>query len=274
MKKGIVFLIAIVIISFGCKTGKQTEYTVLGEYTPNFNWLIEKLNGNVEKLIEKFYWGVADGDNVRKGSLITSKEADSLGWGHIYELNFDTDGNLSSLRNYNDNNEYIGGWQFFKRYNRLDSAQSIWRDTVKTYDKLKYNKQGLLTEGSEYDANTDTLIFSWIKTVSKNGDTVEYKIYNKKGALPWKWLHLFDEKGAFIGGEYYGPDGTPIGSHRIKCNDKGLASEITFFDENGKPNNVMKRTYEYDSRGNWIKMTARNDKGEMNVHERIITYFR
>ena len=88
MKNGIALLFVIVIISYGCKTNKKTESTILGEYTPNFNWLNEKLNGKVEKLIEKFYWGVADGDNVKKGDLITSKEADSLGWGYTYELNF------------------------------------------------------------------------------------------------------------------------------------------------------------------------------------------
>ena len=165
-------------------------------------------------------------------------------------------------KNFKENNEYIGGWQFFMRNNWPDSVQRIWYDTVQTYDKLKYNKQGVLTEVSEYNAKTDTLMVSWIKTMSKNGDTIEYKVYDNKGKLIWKLLHLFDEKGVFIGFEYYGPDGTHKGSDRIKYNDKGIASEVIFFDENKNPNNVMKRTYEYDSKGNWIKMTARNDKGE------------
>jgi hypothetical protein len=273
MKKEIALFIVIVFISFGCKTNRKTEYTILAEFTPSGNWLVEKLNGKVEKLTEKIYWGVADGNNVIKGKLITSKEADSVGFGHIYELNFDAEGTLLSHKNYKENNEYIGGWQFFMRNNRPDSVQRIWNDTIRTYDKLKYNVQGLLSNAQEYNANTDTLVLSWTKAISKNGDTAEYKVYNNKGDLTWKLLHLFDQQGVFLGFESYGSDGNLMRYNKIAYNDKGIASVVTFFDGNKKPTYVMKRTYEYDSRGNWIKLVATNDKGGMNVHERTITYF-
>jgi len=274
MKRRVVFLIVFVLIFFRCGTNKKTEYTILGEYTPTQYWLIEKLNGKVEKLTEKFYWGVADGDNVVKGNLITSKEADSQGWGYIYELNFDPAGTLLGHKKFTEKNEYIGGWQFFIRNDRPDSAQRIWHDTVKIYDKLKYNRQGVLTEVSEYNANNDTLVFSWTKTISRNEDTVEYKVYNKEGELTWKTLHLFDEKGLFVGYEYYGPDGTQKNSARVTNNEEGFASEIVFFDGNKNITNVMMRSYEYDHKGNWIKMAVKNNKGEMNVHERTITYYK
>jgi hypothetical protein len=273
MKKEIALCIVIVFISFGCKTNQKTEYTILGEYTPIGNWLIEKLNGKVEKLTEKYYWGVAEGENVRKGNMITSKEADSVGFGYICELNFDAEGNLVSNKNYSENYEYIGGWQFFQKNNRPDSVQRIWKDTIRSYDRLEYNGQGLLIKVSGYNANTDTLMYTWTKTISKNGDSTEYLVCNNKGDLTWRLLHLFDKQGVFIGFESYGPDGTMRGSNKIIYNDNGNASEVTFFDGSRKPTNVMKRVYEYDSKGNWIKLTATNDKGGMNVHERTITYF-
>lgn len=274
MKSGIIFLITIVFLFFGCKTNRQTEFTVLGVYSPTFFLLDEKLNGKVEKLTEKIYWGVADGENVRKGQLITAKEADSLGWGHIGELNYDAEGNLVSLKNYNENNEYIGGWQFFVKNNRIDSAQRILHDSVRVYHKFKYNKHGDFTEVSEFDADTDTLKFSWIRTISRNNDTVEYKGYDNNGNLAWKLLHLFNKSGYFTGYEYYYPTTTLNGTSRITYNDKNVASEIAFFDKDKKSTGLMKRTYEYDSKGNWVRMISRNDKDKINIHERTITYFK
>lgn len=265
---------AMVLVSLGCKNNRQPEFTVLGEYTANGFWLHERLNGKVEKLTEKFYWGVADGDNVKKGNIITAKEADTLGFGYINELNFDTAGNLLNCRFCDENNKFIGGWQLLTMNTFLDSAVRVWHDTIQAYDKLKYNKQGELTEGASYDPGPDTLTFKWIKTISIKGDTVKYEVYNSKGDLSGQFLYLFDENGLFTGYEEYGPDGSRKGYDRIIYNDKGAAAEITFFDENNKPFYVMKRTFEYDSHGNWIKMTVRNEKGEMNVHERTITYFK
>ena len=103
---------------------------------------------------------------------------------------------------------------------------------------------------------------------------MEYKAFDSKGNLTGKFLHLFDKEGLFIGYESYGPDGSPMGSDRISYNEINIASEVVFFGKSKERIRNMIRRYEYDSKGNWIILTAKNDKGEMNFHERTITYYK
>jgi uncharacterized protein YuzE len=273
MKKLIIFFLAIVFFAAGCKTSKQTEYTILGEYSPwdGFN---EKLIGKVDKMVERVYWGVANGDTILKKKLITSHQADSMQWGYPFEIDFDEEGNVISCVIFNEKNRYVGGWQFFKKDNRLDSAVGRWHDTLNVYQKLKCNENGIIIEASQYRSKLDTLMINWKKSITNSGDTIIYQLFNNKGVLINKYLNLYNEKGQYLGYEAYNKDGIFNGSIEMTYNEQGKVSGFTVYDKDKKASDVINRTYpEYDAKGNWLKMISKDSHGKIAVYERTYTYF-
>jgi hypothetical protein len=273
MKKLIVLFLVIIFAATGCKKSPKADFFVLGGYTP-MNGLPEKLNGTVEKMIEKVYWGIQNGDTLKKGNQITIKEADSLQWGYLYEVTFDHAGNLLSCNYYDENTKYVGGWQFFKKNHRLDSANWKWRGKPGEYQKLKCNKTGRLVGAMGYNANADTLAYSWKESMNKPKDRIEYQILNNKGILTNRYLYLYNGKGQFLGFEAYNKDGIFDGSNKLVYNEQGKVSDFTFFDKDKKATDIVHRTYEYDAKDNWVRMVSKNNHGEIAIYERTYTYFR
>lgn len=266
-------MISAVFMITGCKNTKQAELTTLGIYSPN--WFIgydEKLHGKIEKVTEKLYWGEADGDTVQKGNQITSKEADSLGWGYAWEMTFDNLGNPLSCSLLDENNKYVGGWKMFQMNNILDSAVWKWGDTISTYQKIKCNEKGRIIGASQYRSNVDTLMLTWTESINKTGDTIEYQMFNNKGVLTWRFLKIYNEKGQVKGTESYA-NGIFSGLSNLIYNENSDLSSGTFFDKDKKVENIMNRSYEYDDQGNWIRMVSKDNHGGINVHERTYSYF-
>lgn len=273
MKKVFTLLFVLICITQGCNKSKPAEYTILGDYTP-YGGSIEKMNGKVQKVIEKAYWTVSEKDTIKKGNLITTKERDSLKWSYDYEANFDMAGDLVSCNYFDENNKMIGSWQFFKKDNKLDSVKGTYRDTVNIYQKLKCNDKGIIIEAIQHSINPDTLMYTWVITTNKAGDTVLYTGTDSKGNFDTKVLNLYNEKGQFVSWESFKKDGIFDGSNKVLYDEKGKSSEIINFDKDKKVTDVYHMTYpEYDTKGNWLKAITKDTKGHTILTERVYTYY-
>jgi hypothetical protein len=273
MKKLFVFLLAITFMAVGCKTSKQAEYTILGDYTP-YGGFIEKMNGQVQNVTEKLYWTVADADTFKKGDPVTIKERDSLKWYYDYEANFDSLDNLLKCDYLNENGKIIGSWQFFLENNKPSTATWTWKDTVREDQKLTCNEKGIIVGVKGYKPHSDSLLYSMTIDYYKAGDTVLYLGYNSRDSLDWKVLNLYNEKGQFISYESYDKKGAFTGSDKVVYNDKGKMSEVTFFDKDKKPARFTRTYSEYDSQDNWTKAITRDTVGHIVLSERTYNYFR
>lgn len=272
MKKLFVIFITVVFTVTGCKNSQQTKYTILGDYT-SYEGFIEKMNGNVEKIVERMYWTVAVADTFKKGNLVTIKERDSLKAYYDYEADFDSVGNLLSCKYLDENNKIVGDWQFSKENNKLALAQLTWQDTIRQYQKLKCDEKGRIIEAKGYRAKVDTLWYTYTVNYNEAGDTVVYLVYNSKGILEWKALNLYNEKGQFMCYETYDKDGAFTASNKVIYNEKGKMSEVTFFDKDKKVTETVQRTYtQYDAKGNWLKAVSKDTKGHVFISERTYTY--
>jgi hypothetical protein len=273
MKKLFVLFITFIFLVTGCKkNSQQIHYTILGDYTP-YEGFIEKMNGKVEKVVERTYWTVADADTFKRGNPITIKERDSLKIIYDFEANFDSVGDLLSCKYLDENNKIIGNWQFSKENNRLALAQLTWQDTIRQYQKLKCNENGKIIEAKGFRAEVDTLWYSYTENYNETGDTILYLVFNYKGILDMKILNLYNEKGQFVSYETYNKDGAFVASDKVIYNEKGTMSELTFFDKDKKVTETVQRTYlQYDEKGNWLKAIAKDTKGHVVISERTYTY--
>jgi hypothetical protein len=232
------------------------------------------MNGKVAKVSERTYWAVADGDNFKKGNLVTGKERDSLKWDGDKEITFDTAGNEIICMWPDENNKYIGIDLTLYQNNKPDSAKWIWGDTLQGYAKIKCNDQGKVINVANYFGKPDTLRDTWTFNYSKAGDTIEIQNFDNKGVLTNKYLHFFNDKGQFIGGEAYNKDGVLDALWKISYNEKGKVSEWTKLDKDKKVKEVYTRTYpDYDAKGNWVKAITKDNKGHIVMSERTYFYY-
>ena len=259
-------------MAIGCMNNKPAAYTILGDYTP-YNAFPEKLNGKVEKVIEKNYWTIPDGETFKKGNRITIKDRDSIGWTNDFEVIYDVTGGLVSYIGIDENDKTISKWELLRENGLLTSAKATENDTVRMNQKIKCNTGGEVAEIGYYRPVVDTLVGTFIITSSEKKDTVTYQFVNFKGKKGGKNINLYNGEGQFLRRETYDMDGTFTGSVEVKYNDKGKLSELSFYDKDRKSAGVNHFTYEYDQKGNWTKAIAKDDRGFVVIEERTYTYF-
>ncbi len=176
MKKLIFLLILVTLIAVGCMNEKPVSYTILGDYTP-YDAFPEKLIGKVEKIIEKNYWAIPDGETYKKGNLVTIKDRDSINWTNDFEVIFDATGGLVSCNYIDENGKTISKWELFRENGQLTSAVATENDTVRMNEKIKCNNEGEITEISYYRPVVQILIAIFKITTSEKKDTVTYQFY-------------------------------------------------------------------------------------------------
>lgn len=280
MKKLLVLFMAAVFMITSCNNSKQAKFTKLDE--PSV--YDEKLNGKVESVTEKTYWAVAEGDNFKKGNLVTTKEHDSLGVYYDFEAKFDSSGDhVMKFNLLNDNNSIVSKWQYFKEKNRLSMTKwtlgdhfniQVYKSPISGYTRYEYNDKGQRTKGVDYMANVDTIIYTWPENHSEAGDTTKVQQFDNKGILLDSWINLFNDKKQYMGGVNYGKDDVIKWLWEIKYNEKGYWSEWTNYDKDKKVITVYTRTYpEYDAKGNWINAITKDNKDHTWYSERAYSYF-
>jgi hypothetical protein len=271
MKKSLILFIVIIFMVTGCTTKKAEVSTVLGDYTPYYIFP-EKLNGHIEKIIEKSYWTVPDGDTIKKGNPITIKDRDSLSWTNDFEATFDNGGNLLSCNLIDENDKVIQSWDLTYENNKLISATRTRDDTIRILRKYKYNEIDNSPEISLFREPVDTLISSCnIKTNDK--DTVSYYWFDYEGNLASTWVYLYNTNGQFRRLDSYTGEDTYDGAIDVIYDDNGQMSVLTFYDKDNNVTEVNYITNETDEKGNWIKSVIKDDKGRTFITERVYKYF-
>ena len=272
MKKFLILSILTAFALAGCKEKEPAVYTLLGDYTPYGSYM-ETLKGRVASVVETNFWAVPEGETYAKGNKMTMKELDSLNYTGDFEAIFDDAGDLVSCTGMDENKKAIWKWELIKENNILAEAYYTYLDTARGHQELECNTEGDIIKISQFPADADTL-FNWASVTSTpGGDTVITQWHNYKGEPARRTLNLYNELDLFTGYEAYDKDGNYLNGSQLKYNDRGVSSEITFFNKDKEPASVNHFTYEYDKMGNWIKIVCKDDKGFVIIGERVYTYF-
>jgi hypothetical protein len=266
---------------FSQKNSRQEVFTKLGEPAP----VQDKLNGRVEKVVFKIYWGKGTGEKIAKGNHITARERDSLGWFYDFEAVFDNVGDhIIYYNTLNDNDKPVTKYHFIRENNKIVlSKWTLGKVTKMAFGgysatngctKYIYNEKGLLIKKEDCLAVNDSLLYSFTIKCNEAADEIETQAYDGKGNFLRKWSTEYNDKSMPIGGIYYGQDGNIASLYKYTYNDKGKISEMTMFNKENMVTGNAKYTYlEYDSNGNWIKCGL--EYGPFTTYsERTITYFK
>jgi len=256
-----------------CKDKKPPEYSMLGKYSPYENYSPERLIGKVQKVIQKGYWAIPDGDAFRKGNRVTIKERKSLYYD--WEVIFDESGDIKTYSLMDENNKVFRKKELFKENNILTLATN---DSNSVYDKLKCNSEGDIIELSQFSTGVDTLMWRVTFKFSLNRDTLTQQVYDYKGILRTKVIAVVDKDGQFSSKSYYDGNGIYIRGQEFKFNEKrNLIEGSSSYNKDKKLTvDVSFSHFEYDKKGNWIKaimVPQFVNEGDTVIWERTYTYF-
>lgn len=274
MKKLILlFFVFAILMAIGCRKDKPAELTILGEYTP-YDFFPEKMSGKVEKVIEKNYLAILEGDSYVKGSLLTQADRDSLGgWTPDFEAAFDRAGDLVYCITMDEKGKTVQKREIIKENNVIVKGNYYNNDTLRFYDNLKLDERGKIVELTRYKAPVDTLLVTCNRKTNDKGDTIVYQWYNFKGEPIWKDVQIFNNLGEGISHEAYNREGVYQWAYVQEYNEKGKLSETSVFDKDKKISATVQYGYEYDEHGNWIKSTSKDNKNKSIIAERTYIYF-
>lgn len=270
MKNSVFLLLAIVFAITGCKE-KSSEYVLLSDYTPYTSYH-EKINGRVEKLTEKLYWAITEGDTYKKGNHITTNERDSLGWFYDYDVTYNESGDMKACLFMDDNGNVVSKWEFIKENDDLILCNRTRLDTLRRVEKWEVKSNGDI-DASRIRAEVDTLISNFTFTYSMKGDTETYQNYNYRGIPTVKSVRALDEYGQYVTVANY-RDGVYTTGHDIKYDEKGYQVGNINYD---KDKNITADwdmiPLEFDENENWVMRIFSRDKDVLCIAERTITYF-
>ena len=272
MKKLTIILVLCLFAAAGCKEEKPADYTRLSFFTP-YQTYMEKLNGKVESVTEKGYWAVPEGESYIKGARITLAELDSIGYTNDFKAVFDADGDLVSSTTFDENEDVIDVWNMIKENNLLVRTEYISDDTVRYYQVVTSDAEGNPFLYEYYNALADTLVRKDEITGLETNDTTIWQYYNFKGEPGTKYLLVFNDAGLLTTRQAILKDGTNGSSYALSYNEMGFQSEATFYDKDKNVRSHTLSSYEYDDKGNWVKVICKDDKGFTVIGERTYTYF-
>lgn len=250
---------------------KPAEYTILGLYSPFMNFSPERLIGKVEKVIEKSYWAIPDGDAYRKGNAIAIKERNSLYYD--WEVILDESGDIRTNTLVDENNKVVRKTELFKENNILTLAS--YNDSYSVYDKLRCNSEGDIIEILQFSTGVDTLMWRNTFNFSLKRDTLTNQIYDYKGILRAKIIAVVDIDGQFSSRIFYDENGKYQRGQEYKFNEKRNLIEVIFYNNRKKITEDFHFShFEYDQKGNWIrKLFKNNSNDDIVIQERTYTYF-
>lgn len=271
MKKFLFLFLAIIFIVTGFKNKEPAEYTILGLYSANMNFSPERLIGKVEKVIEKNYWAIPDGDAFRKGNPITMKER--KGQFYDWEVIFDESGDIKTCIYIDENNKVLRKVELFKENNILTLA--TYNDSYSVYDKLRCNSEGDIIELSQFSTGVDTLMWRNTFEFSLKRDSLTWQVYDHKGILRTRIIAVVDNDGQFSSRLFYDENGKYQRGQEYKYNEKRNLIELISYNKKKKiTKDIYFSHFEYDQEGNWIKRIVKNnDNDNIVIAERTYTYF-
>ena len=182
---------------------------------------------------------------------------------------------------YNINGDIAGKWIF--KYDEKDRLiEESW-----------YSEESLFLESG-------SLSHKWIYKYDGKGNKIEDNLYNSDGYLCDKHIYKYDEKGNNTEYFWYDSDGKLLEKTIYKYDKKGNNTESYSYDSEGilyvkeqsKYNNKNLKTvykyyvkgyeviefihqyeYQYDKKGNWIKMIVYENKVPKTITYRTIEYY-
>ncbi|MCW3787207.1 hypothetical protein [Plebeiibacterium sediminum] len=175
--KNFLYLTLIILtgIIFSCKTSspEPPPQTTLGAYTPYFVFN-ETLNGKLKSVKEINYWAIKSDEGITKGSVITTKERDSLQWSNDFIATYNENG-LITQNTYSIGDDFISKWVVENENTKISKAFYYRDDTLWRYDTYTYDESGFTNaQILNYPVDSTKRTFTFVNDSLGNWHKLKY----------------------------------------------------------------------------------------------------
>ena len=267
MKK-FVFSLILILPVFIVFAQKENNKVLLGYLTGNFT-NPSYVNGNLKEMTQITYAAKLENGKIVKGD----------------KLNETVDSNAHSTFYYNKNGELIKKVFYDMKGNpswiaiinnegkKIDKVFWLKKDTLLQYNKLKY-ENGYLKEISSYNTTDDTVRFKMVYINDKNGFKVKQENYNTSGLKTYETVWERDNNGRMKTFTSKNAKGEIISSGKYEY--KELWDPVittTIISQGNEINEAIRRDFEFDKNGNWIRQIRYKNNELFNITERTYVFF-
>jgi hypothetical protein len=274
MKK-IVFIWGLcVLIACSCAQQKSADKTVLGLGT-DYMYYPETLHGKIKHLTETNYWAVEKDGKITKGNPMTWKDLDSVGSTKNIVADFDEKGSLTRYDLIDENKVAINSTIGIIENGRYKKLLYKIKDSTAQYQITDYDDRGFISGGKMYNAQNDTVLFSFKFNNDDKGNYTKIEFFSPKGLKGSSQVFALNEAGKVIEAKFFNKYDTLRQTFLNSYDDKGTLVKQTVKTE--RP--VSSTTWNLkdllsDDHGNWIQSYSNVENGKFKLFvERTYVYY-
>jgi hypothetical protein len=191
-----------------------------------------------------------------------------------FEVNFDENGLIESSSGLDESGKTVWNNQLKIENNSYVENRYTRDDTIRSYEKIKYNDKGELSETQRYRFGADTLIGTGTFNINQQGDSLIFNFLDHNGTQMIKYIFHVGGNKMHTSSESYDKDGNYAGGSEYTYNEKDILQKATYFDKDKKISNWEEYIYfEYDDKGNPVLACYKDASGNLAITERAYTYY-
>jgi hypothetical protein len=274
MKK-IVFIWGLcVLLACSCAQQKSADKTVLGLGT-DYMYFPETMHGKVKQLTETNYWAVEKDGKITKGNPMTWKDLDSVGSTKNIVADFDEKGSLTKYDLIDENKVIINSTIGIVENGRYTKLLYKIKDSIAQYQITDYDNRGFISGGKMYNAQNDTVLFSFKFSTNDKGNYTKIEFFNPKGLKGSSQVFALNTAEKVIEAKFLNKNDTLRQTFINTYNDKGFLATQTVRTE--KPASTISWEVNYllfDDHGNWLQNYSNIENGKYKlIAERTYVYY-
>jgi len=272
MKKVFLTIVfAMVISTYGFQNADN--YVLVGQlYLTNSHASNERIKGPVQELKQNNFWAKEENGKIVRGNIITPEDRKTTPFGYGFLEQYNPSGTIKRCESFNEKNEVTDYCIVEAEGKKIFKAEYFYRDTVRFYTQNTYSGNNLI-RAKLFNNQNDTLLMSVEYEYDKNDNCTKFQRFNYKNTPGTYSEYSYTNKGVLEHSKNYSADGKMTALWDYTINDKGEL--IAQHQENFVNGVIIDYTfkYEYDKKGNWIKMVFYKDNKPFILREREIKYY-
>jgi hypothetical protein len=270
-----IFLLTTIAILM-CKTGssQQTgDFVFLGQLfgTQTFGFF-EKLKGKVMEIRQTNYFTREENGKIVKVRILNTEDRKSFPSGRDYFEEYNSSGTLLKNGVLNENGVLLEYWDVDADSGKILSAAYYTNDILRANIKTKYNGNNL-EEVIYLFPGTEVQMRRVLIGYDQYGNRTKYQFFNNLNQLISINEYIYNDKGLLEVFNVYSNSGQQTAVYTYTYNDKG--NRMTQHQETYQDGDKRDYTFEYefDMKGNYIKVIFFKDNKPVIYRERQIKYF-
>jgi hypothetical protein len=260
-------------ISNAISSQQTNDYVFLGQLygTTTFGFF-EKLKGKVMEIRQTNYFTREENGKIVKVRILTTEDRKTSPSGRDYFEEFNSSGTIIKEGVLDENGQILEYWDVDADSGKILSAAYYTNDILRANIRTKYNGNYLeeityLIPGTEVQMRRVRIKYD------QDGNRTEYQFFNNRNQPGSRNEYIYNEKGLPEAFNVYSATGQLIEIYRYTYNDKGF--KLTQHQETYLNGDIRdyRFEYEYDDKGNYVKVIFMRDNKPAIYRERQIKYF-